>query len=122
MVRSLLSGFFRIALCAGTTRQILSLVVMVLGGGVGVIFRSVGPMCDRDYELREMLGWIGNRDDGGAGQIRSPDYGVGVRVEKHEMGGPVRGDVAAVPLVPHHVAHGSGFHGRQFFFGEGSGD
>ena len=52
-------------------------------------FRSVGPMLDRDHELGEVLGGVGDGDDGRAWEVGSPDGGVGVGVEEHEVGGPV---------------------------------
>jgi hypothetical protein len=86
------------------------------------IFRSVRPALRRNHELRQVLHGVAHTNDGGTRQIRSPNCGVGVRIEKHDVGRPVWCAVAAVSLLRHHVAHRPGLHRRQFFFGDGSGD
>ena len=50
---------------------------------------AVGVVLDGDDELGEVLGGVGDTQDGGVGQVGAPGGGVGVGEEEHEVGGPV---------------------------------
>src|SRR6476660_1820601 len=86
------------------------------------IFRSVCPPLRWNYELRQVLQGVRNRNDRRTRQIGSPDGWVGVGIEEHQVGRPVWRNVAAVSLLPHHVAHRSWLHWRQFLLLDGGGD